>query len=134
MDKFKCLITFESVIKTIFLSMKFHACGIDEKNSRPIIFLTMNKESIRNCRTRITKQKERKKKKHLIGNKTRYFPIFQKKKKKIKRPFTPTFILFKTCNHSLLYTDTTRTCSTVNSTLFSLLDENHKLRQPQWQL
>lgn len=62
MDKFKCLITFESVIKTIFLSMKFHACGIDEKNSRPIIFLTMNKESIRNCRTRIAKQKERKKK------------------------------------------------------------------------
>lgn len=43
-------------------------------------------------------------------------------------------MLFKTCNHSFLFTDTTRTCSTFNSTLFqSLLDENHKLGI-QWKI
>lgn len=45
----------------------------------------MNKESIKNCRTQYRKTNRKKKKeKHLIRNKTRYFPIFQKEKKKEK--------------------------------------------------
>lgn len=49
----------------------------------------MNKESIKNCRTQYRKTNRKKKKeKHLIRNKTRYFPIFQKEKKKEKNKAT----------------------------------------------